>query len=145
MSQIAPSEFTTMSKGPAINRIISHENPDGGPRNFNDAQSQNLGINSPKSQHQTEGNNINHLGTSFGQDPIPQSNNINIDELSDYAGGDENEDREIGMMKFRKRKTVDEDEDYDEPRKFERDYDVPQRQRVQKCKQIEEKMFYCYF
>ena len=58
MSQIAPSEFTTMSKGPAINRIISHENPDGGPRNFNDAQSQNLGINSPKSQHQNQTENI---------------------------------------------------------------------------------------
>lgn len=71
------------------------------------------------------------MGTSFGQDPVPQKN-LNVDELSDYAGGDENDDREVGMMKFRKRKTIDEDEDYDEPRNLqEREYDVPTRQRVQ--------------
>ena len=122
-----------MSKGPAINRIISHENPDGGLGRSQhggfDAQSQQLPEESQHGGAQQPGGP--EMGTSFGQDPVPQKN-LNVDELSDYAGGDENDDREVGMMKFRKRKTIDEDEDYDEPRNLqEREYDVPTRQRVQ--------------
>lgn len=113
-----------MSKGPAINRIISHDGLGHGNPAF-DANSSHM-VTSPKDQRALPMPTLPENGTSFGAQAVPLEN-INVDELSDYAGGDEKDDHDTGMMKFRKRRTI--DEDYDEPRTLERSDTQNTRQR----------------
>ena len=83
-------------------------------------------VTSPKEQRPQPLPTLPENGTSFGAPAVPLDG-MPIDELSDYAGGDEKDDQDTGMMKFRKRRTI--DEDYDEPRTLERSDTINTRHR----------------